>query len=350
MASVVDIFCGVGGLTHGFVKQGFNVVAGIDVDAACKYPYETNNRARFIEKSVSDLRPEEVDALFVPGQPRILIGCAPCQPFSSYTYKHHFSDKWQLIDDFADLIVAIKPHIFSMENVPSLVRYKGGEVFDRFISKLEPHYGHNIWRDMVRTADYGVPQLRKRLVVLGSRLGPIELMDKTHGVSEKVSVTDAIGHLPALAAGEACDSDPLHRAQGLSPMNLRRIKQSKPGGSWRDWDEELLAPCHRKASGSSFSTVYGRMRPDGPAPTITTQAYCYGTGRFGHPSQDRALSLREMALLQTFPEDYDFQCTENPVYTFTRLGKLIGNAVPVLLAERIAESIERHLEEYGYSK
>ncbi len=350
MASVVDVFCGAGGLTHGFVRQGFKVVAGIDVDAACKYPYETNNNARFIHKSLSELRPDEVEELFVPGKPKILIGCAPCQPFSSYTYKLQYSDKWQLIDDFADLIVAIKPDIFSMENVPALVRYKGGEVFEQFIRALQPVYGDDIWWRVIHTADYGVPQLRKRLVVLGSRFGPISLMEQTHSSNEYVSVHETVGHLPEVAAGDVCGSDSLHCAQGLSPLNMRRIQQSKPGGSWRDWDEELLAPCHRKASGRTYSTVYGRMQHDKPAPTITTQAYSYGTGRFGHPTQDRALTLREMALLQTFPEDYEFHCPKADEVTFKRIGKLMGNAVPVLLAERIAESIERHLEGHGHSK
>ncbi len=350
MASVIDIFCGAGGLTHGFVRQGFNVVAGIDVDAACKYPYEKNNKARFIHKSVSELRPDEVGALFVSGKPKILIGCAPCQPFSSYTYKLQYSDKWQLIDDFADLIVAIKPDIFSMENVPALVRYKGGEVFKQFIRTLQPVYGDDIWWQVVHTADFGVPQMRRRLVVLGSRFGPISLMEETHSSSEYVSVHETVGHLPEVAAGEVSDSDSLHRAQGLSEINLKRIRQSKPGGSWRDWDEYLLAPCHRKASGRTYSAVYGRMKADCPSPTITTQAYGYGTGRFGHPSQDRALSLREMALLQTFPDDYEFLDLEKSVCSFKQIGKLIGNAVPVLLAERIAESIERHLQEYGHSK
>ena len=347
MASVIDIFCGAGGLTRGFEAQGFNVVAGVDIDEACQYPYETNNRAKFIHKSIDDLSADEVDAQFVPDQPRILVGCAPCQPFSSYTYKHQYEDKWQLIDNFAKLIIAVKPDIFSMENVPALVRYKGGDVFNGFIDRLKPHY--NIWSNVVRAADYGVPQMRKRLVVLGSRYGKIEL-DKPSAAHKQVTVDDMIGHLPEVEAGGVCERDPLHRAQGLKSINMKRIKHSVPGGSWRDWPEELRTPCHRKATGSTYSAVYGRMRGDKPAPTITTQAFSYGTGRFGHPTQDRALTLREMALLQTFPEDYEFQRPDSADFSFVRIGKLIGNAVPVLLAERIAESIERHLEAHGQSK
>ncbi len=350
MASVVDVFCGAGGLTHGFVRQGFNVVAGIDNDIACKYPYEYNNDTKFICKSVCDIEPDEINALFLPNQPKILVGCAPCQPFSNYTHKHEYEDKWNLVIKFAELILEIKPDVFSMENVPSLVTYKNGKVFDEFIEMLKPHYQDDIWWQIVHAPNYGVPQIRRRLVVLGSLLGPIELLEKTREPSEYATVDEVIGSQSPIEAGEVCEHDPLHRSQGLSQLNLERIRQSIPGGTWRDWDEELLAPCHRKVSGSTYSSVYGRMRGDRPSPTITTQACSFGTGRFGHPSQDRALSLREMALLQTFPDDYEFLDFEKSVCSFKQIGKLIGNAVPVLLAERIAESIERHLEEYGYSK
>lgn len=351
MASVIDIFCGAGGLTHGFVRQDFNVVAGIDNDIDCKYPYEHNNkRARFIHKSICDIDAHEIDALFLPNQPKILVGCAPCQPFSSYTHKREYQDKWDLVIKFAELIAEIKPDVFSMENVPALVSYKKREVFNEFIDRLQPHYPHGIWHDIVNAPDYGVPQKRRRLVVLGSKFGKIELLARTCEPNEYVTVEDTIGDLPPIEAGEVCEGDPLHRSQGLSPTNLKRIRQSKPGGTWRDWEEDLRAPCHQRATGKTYASVYGRMRPDCPSPTITTQAYGFGTGRFGHPSQDRALSLREMALLQTFPRDYKFLDFENATISFNRVGKLIGNAVPVLLAKRIAESIERHLEEYGQSK
>ena len=348
MASVIDVFCGAGGLTHGFVRRGFNVVAGVDNDPDCQYPFERNNPdARFILKSVSDLHADELNDLFVTDQPKILVGCAPCQPFSTYTHKLKYADKWQLVNRFAELILEVEPEIFSMENVPALVKYKRGQVFNEFIDMLEPHY--EIAQEVVSATDYGVPQRRKRLVVLGSRLGPIQMIEPTHGCAQHRTVENAIGDLPPIAAGEVSIEDPLHRAAGLSPVNLERIRQSIPGGTWRDWDEDLRTKCHRKSTGKTFASVYGRMRADRPSPTITTQAFGFGTGRFGHPNQDRALSLREMALLQTFPPDYGFLDLDNTHFSFRRAGKLIGNAVPVLLAERIAESIERHLENDGYS-
>ncbi|GAJ03489.1 unnamed protein product, partial [marine sediment metagenome] len=144
-------------------------------------------------------------------------------------------------------------------------------------------------------------------------------------------------------AGEVSTKDALHRASRLGDINLKRIKQSKPGGTWKDWDEDLRSPCHKKDSGKSYCGVYARMSWDTLAPTMTTQFYNYGTGRFGHPEQDRALSLREGALLQTFPPDYDFI---DPELTFSkkRLGTHIGNAVPVRLGVIIGRSILNHLE------
>ena len=348
MASVIDMFCGAGGLTHGFVQQGFRVVAGIDNNIDCKFVYERNNKTRFIHESILDITSEKISAMFVPNQPKILVGCAPCQPFSTYTHKRNYTDKWQLVEKFAELILEIRPEIFSMENVPSLKLYKKGKIFRRFIKMLEIHY--NIMSEIVYAPDFGVPQTRKRLVVLGSALGEIKLIDKTHQAEDHISVQEAIGFLPPINAGEVCENDLLHRSQGLSPINMKRIRQSRPGGTWHDWDEDLRTPCHRKETGKTYRNVYGRMRPALPAPTVTTQAYSFGTGRFGHPDQDRALSLREMALLQTFPPDYQFVDPSNPNYSFTRIGKMIGNAVPVALARGIAESVERHLEEHGQSK
>ena len=348
MASVIDVFCGAGGLTHGFVQQGFNVVAGIDNDISCKFPYEYNNVTRFIHRSVLDMTCEEIDSLFVPDEVKILVGCAPCQPFSKYTHKRVYRDKWQLVEKFAEIILEIRPEIFSMENVPSLVTYKKGAILENFMDLLKPHY--KISRDIVFAPDYGVPQRRRRLVVLGSRLGDINLVEKTHEPHEYVNVQTAIGSLPALKAGEVCANDPMHRSRGLSPINDERMQQSVPGGTWRDWDENLRAACHKRDSGKTFSSVYGRMQLDLPAPTITTQAFSFGTGRFGHPEQDRALSLREMALLQSFPDTYEFLDKSRSDYSFERIGRMIGNAVPVLLAKRIAESIERHLGQHGQIK
>lgn len=180
-------------------------------------------------------------------------------------------------------------------------------------------------------------------MLFASKFGEIEIVAATHSPDQYRTVRDAIGHLEPLEAGQTSEKDPLHRASRLSELNLRRIRASVPGGTWRDWDDELVAGCHKKESGRGYASVYGRMQWDEPSPTITAQCYGFGNGRFGHPEQDRAISLREAALLQTFPEDYQFVPPEDPHY-ITVIGRLIGNAVPVDLGRVIAKSIKRHLE------
>jgi DNA (cytosine-5)-methyltransferase 1 len=164
----------------------------------------------------------------------------------------------------------------------------------------------------------------------------------TH-VGQHRTVLEEIGCLPALEAGHADQTDPLHCASGLSDLNRRRIRASRPGGTWRDWPDELIAKCHKDERGRGYSAVYGRMESSKPSPTITTQFYGFGNGRFGHPEQDRALSLREGAMLQGFPRDYSF-VPEGEAISTSQVGRLIGNAVPVPLARAIARSVRAHLE------
>lgn len=178
------------------------------------------------------------------------------------------------------------------------------------------------------------------MVLLASRIGPIELVDRTH--ERPQTVRAAIGNLPPIPAGGSLPSDPLHRASKLSTLNLERIRVSRPGGTWRDWPKWLITDCHRRDSGWTYPAVYGRMVWDEPAPTLTTQFYGFGNGRFGHPEQDRAISLREGAILQGFPENYSFVPQGSPI-RFKILGRLIGNAVPVTLGRVIGRSILRHL-------
>jgi DNA (cytosine-5)-methyltransferase 1 len=334
----IDLFCGIGGLTHGLQRGGVPVVAGVDVDPACRFPYEANNDATFVERSVRDLTGAELDQLYGDAEVRMLAGCAPCQPFSSYSRKARKvkdDPKWDLAADFARLVTETEPDVVTMENVPHLADHP---VFTSFLESLE---GFHIWYRVVQCTEYGVPQTRKRLVLLASRLGPIELIVR-EDAAQPATVRSAIGHLPPLQAGGRDPHDPLHASSNLSELNLRRIRASTPGGTWREWDGSLLASCHTRDSGQTFSSVYGRMHWDEPAPTITTQCYGFGNGRFGHPEQDRAISLREAAILQTFPEDYRFLAPgERP--RFNMLGRLIGNAVPVRLGEVIAASVIAHL-------
>lgn len=340
--SAVDLFCGVGGLTHGLVRGGISVAAGIDIDKACRFPYESNNQARFLERDVKQLSAAEIEPLFAKDGVRLLAGCAPCQPFSTYSQAGRgmrTDGKWTLLTDFGRVVEDLQPELVTMENVPQLPDHS---VFKKFLRSLA---GYHVWYDVVRCADYGVPQSRKRLVLVASKLGPIKLIPPTHA-DAPLTLREAISELPRIEAGEAHTEDRLHTSCGLSPTNLKRIRASRPGGTWRDWPAELLAECHERESGKTYPSVYGRMEWDAPAPTITTQCFGFGNGRFGHPEQDRAISLREAAIIQTFPKDYRFVPDDAPVQ-FAPLGRLIGNAVPVRIGEVVAETFLRHLTQVG---
>ncbi len=344
-ASVVDLFCGVGGLTHGFVKERIPVVAGIDIDEDCRFPYEFNNNAPFINLDVAKAKSADISSLFHKGKAKVLVGCAPCQPFSTYNYRND-DPNWKLLNAFGRLIRDVKPDVVSMENVPQLVKFRHGRVFKNFLRVLD-RCGYHISWDILFGPDYGLAQTRSRLVLLASRLGPIELPHPSHKYKHK-TVRDVIGKLPPIASGEISASDPLHRSSKLSPTNLSRIKISAPGKTWRDWDKRLVTRCHKEDTGRGYSSVYGRMEWHKPSPTITTQFYGFGNGRFGHPEQNRALSLREGALLQSFPRNYRFARPGEAIH-FKKIGRMVGNAVPVRLAQLIARSIKRHLTENGYA-
>lgn len=334
----IDLFCGAGGLTHGFVLEGLPVAAGIDMDPACRFPYETNNQARFIERDISTVTEQDLSALFGGAEIKILAGCAPCQPFSTYAQRYSLDGdgKWGLLYEFARLAKGTKPDVITMENVPTVAKHA---VFHDFVDTLK-RLGYHVWYDVIDSSRYGVPQARRRMVLLASKHGEIKFIQPTH--AKPKTVREAIGRLRPLQAGGSAPRDKLHAASTLSDKNLQRIKVSKPGGTWRDWPKHLVADCHQGERGRTYPSVYGRMEWDKPAPTMTTQCYGFGNGRFGHPEQDRAISLREAAILQSFPRDYAF-IPKNGEVNFTVLGRLIGNAVPVDLGRAIARSINSHL-------
>jgi DNA (cytosine-5)-methyltransferase 1 len=344
-----DVFCGAGGLTRGLLDAGVKVAAGYDIDDACRFPYEHNNSpAKFYSQSVTELTGEDLSQHFPQGSIRVLVGCAPCQTFSKYTQGLDNEDdpKWTLLTEFSRLVRELQPHIVSMENVPELQRYP---VFDDFLNSLTKegfHFTDKAEKRVVYCPDYGIPQHRSRVVVIASRFGPIDLIPPTHTPDKYKSVSDVLRSLPPLKAGDECLKDPLHRTSGMAPLNLRRIRHSTPGGTWRDWPQELVANCHKEKSGKTYPSVYGRMQWDKPSPTITTQFFGYGNGRFGHPEQDRAISLREGAILQSFPKNYKFVKPKGE-YSFKTIGRMIGNAVPVRLGEVVGKTITKHLKKYG---
>ena len=340
--AAVDLFCGAGGLTHGLENVGIDVTLGVDLDARCEFPYTRNNKAAFLPASVSNLTGMEIKAAFHDAAYRLLAGCAPCQPFSTYSQGRKASEdsRWNLLAEFGRLVVEADANIVTMENVPQLARER---VFDDFVDALRDR-GFDVSHLVVDCARYGVPQNRRRLVLLASRLGPIEFLPPEADAGK--SVREAIGHLPELPAGGRHPSDRLHASAVLSPTNLMRIRVSKPGGTWRDWPLELVAKCHSKATGKTYPAVYGRMTWEDPSPTITTQYFGFGNGRFGHPEQDRAISLREGAILQSFPSGYEFVEEGKPI-EMSVLGRLIGNAVPVKLGEAIGRSVLAHVRDHA---
>ena len=345
---IVDLFCGAGGLTCGLEAAGLTVVEGVDADERCRYPYETNTSASFMGKDVRQYGTYHLRKAWGDAEFRVLVGCAPCQPFSTYAQKSASSkgERWALLGRFATLVQATKPDIVSIENVPPLKRTEGYQAFRKGLENA----GYEVDDPIIDCRAYGAPQMRRRLVLLASRRGPVQVAPPTHlEPSAWRDVGSTIRNLPVLKAGERDPNDPLHRASKLSDLNLRRIQASTPGGTWRDWPDSLVSPCHRRGSGKTYPAVYGRMAWEQPAPTITGQCYGFGNGRFGHPEQDRALTLREAALLQTFPAGFEFFPADQPFPGMRTVGSMIGNAVPPLLGKVIGESVLRSIEAAGLS-
>ena len=333
--AAVDLFCGVGGLTCGLRQAGIDVRAGFDLDASCEFAFTANNDgASFVRADIQDITAETIRAHLADAEVSAMVGCAPCQPFSALRRRQREGNnadaRWGLLRDFGNLVCEVLPDLVSMENVPDLRRQP---VYQDFLRQLEQAGYHVGFSDIVNCADYGVPQTRRRLVVLASRLGEIQLTPPRQS-GQHQTVREALS--PPRVAEDSADIN-----VPLSERNLERIRQSSPGGSWRDWDPDFVLPCHGER-GHAYPASYGRMRWDAPAPTITTQFCYYGCGRFGHPEEDRTITVREAALLQTFPPDYDF-LGEGSAPSVMAMARHIGNAVPPALGRAIGESFIQHV-------
>jgi DNA (cytosine-5)-methyltransferase 1 len=342
--AAVDLFCGAGGLSEGLQQAGIMVTAGVDIDPHCRYPFECNIEAAFLQYDIAEITGERLQGLWPVGSVRLLTGCAPCQPFSPYRRGQKTSHEadWPLLAEFGRLVIETRPELVTMENVTRILRSK---VFLDFVAILRAEGYWVDWRSCYGPR-FGLPQERRRLVLIASQLGPVKVPKGSLNSKQFRTVREAIGELPTLQAGESDPVDPLHKCRELTDLNLQRIQASKPGRTWEDWPEQLRAPCHQRASGRSFKNVYARMSWDEPSPTITTLAFNYGAGRFGHPDQDRPISLREAALLQGFPERYAF-ATPGRKITMSRIGRLIGNAVPPPIARAIGQTLRDHVNEYA---
>lgn len=334
---VFDFFCGCGGTSAGFRAAGMDVVLGIDCDEAAEEAFKLNFRGTsFLRKDIRDIGLEDLQEYVdtCAGAPILFCGCAPCQPFSKQNRSRSRSDiRRTLLDEFACFIVRYLPQFVFCENVPGLQvpndASKGP--FGRFLKTLRG-LGYSVDWDIIDSQDYGVPQKRRRLVLIASTLGEVKMPSATHGPNSRKAfstVWEWIGHLPRVAAGCAHPLDPIHRATSLSATNMCRIRNTPAGGSRLDWPDDLVLRCHREdVNARTHTDVYGRLRKDQTASALTTKCISLSNGRFGHPEQDRAITIREAALLQTFPRRFRFPRKR----AMRTLARLIGNAVPVRLA------------------
>ena len=337
-----DFFSGCGGTSRGMQDAGMTVRLGLDLDPDAKLTYETNYKdAKFICTDIRDVSIQDLSPYIVrrDGRPLVFGACAPCQPFSKQNQRKQEGDgRRNLLAEFNRFIKAYLPEYIFVENVPGLqtLAQSDGPFGDflRFLTDLGYFHDHR----SVMAYRYGVPQSRRRLVLLGSRLGQIEIPPATHGPGTPYprlpTAWEWISHLPPIAAGETHPGIPNHRAANLSPLNLSRIAATPIGGDRRDWPPNLLLPCHGRHPG--HTDVYGRIVKHRPSAALTTRCISLSNGRFGHPTQDRAISVREAACLQTFPMNFTFHGS------LSSMARQVGNAVPVAMAKVFGEHIIRH--------
>ena len=340
---VIDFFSGCGGASKGLELAGLEIALGIDFDRDAAATYKANfPNSEFIVDDIRNVTVEDVlhKVPNIHDSALLISTCAPCQPFSNQNKNKSNEDiRKTLLDETHKFITALHPEYIMLENVPGIQNVDPNVEgpFCRFLSFLNES-GYHYLQFIAKSEEYGVPQKRKRLVLLASRLGKIEEPHKTHGINNVPyrTVRDAISMFPSIQAGETYSQDPIHRCSGLNSTNLERIKSTPEGGDRRNWPIYLINKCHQNYLG--HSDTYGRMSWNKPSPTLTTKCHSYSNGRFGHPDikQNRAISLREAASIQTFPNDYIFHGT------ICSMSKQIGNAVPCELARHFGVAIINH--------
>lgn len=377
----VDFFCGAGGTTRGLIDAGGYVMAGVDKEARCETTFVENNANSTLDRAKPlylkrDIFPKsdefpageqeelmaELDGLIpkfraeAPGLPLLFAICAPCQPFTTLARKEMSEKRKEkrerdsnLLTEAASFVERYEPELVLSENVAGIKDPRYGGIWDEFRKKLTA-LGYATGSRVVCTSKFGVPQYRKRSILIAVRMDrvPRDRLAGLHDYELAVpdadasavarTVKDAIGHLPALGAGEMHPDLPNHRTRSLSELNLKRLASAKPGESniylERTEHGDLSLACHRSVNerldDRCFTDVYTRMRPDRPSPTITTRCHSISNGRFGHydVGQVRGISLREAAALQSFEDDYVFY----PKEQIEPVARMIGNAVPPRLA------------------
>jgi DNA (cytosine-5)-methyltransferase 1 len=345
-----DFFSGCGGTSQGMKDAGLTVRLGVDWDPHAEETYKANfKKANFVRSDIRKLKVEDVDPIIRRryNRPLLFGACAPCQPFSKQNRTTNGEDpRRDLLGEFHRFVRAYEPEYLFIENVPGLqaIQDKEGPFSDflRLLKKLKYWYAYKV----VMAYHYGVPQSRRRLVLVASNLGPIEFPAATTGPGSKnpsiPTVWAAISHLPRIKAGQTHATIPNHRAANLSAINLKRIAATPRGGGRVDWPSHLTLDCHEGFSG--HTDVYGRLAKNLPASALTTRCISLSNGRFGHPTQNRAISIREAACLQTFPMEFKFYGNLNS------MAGQIGNAVPVEMARIFGAAILKHYKQHKSKK
>ena len=352
--AVYDFFCGCGGTSRGFQKAGMDIVFALDIDQDAKSTFTKNfPETVFCDKSITELPILDLQQSLDKHRKsfKLFCGCAPCQPFTKQnTESPKDDDRRNLLTHFGTIIEACKPDFVFVENVPGLQKVPKHEngpfpTFKELLEKL----GYQLTYGVVAAQDYGAPQLRRRFVLLASKHGKINIPEPTHGKDADTpykTVHDAIADLPAIAAGESYNGSDIlnHRAANLSEINKTRIQASThDGGGRNDWQKDLWPECYTRTNEdgtthSGHTDCYGRLWWHKPATGLTTRCISYSNGRFGHPEQDRALSVREAARLQGFDDNFEFTGNLNS------MARQIGNAVPVDLALAMGKHFIKHVE------
>jgi len=348
----IDFFCGAGGVSCGFRQAGIDVLGGIDIDAKFKDTYEKNNNAKFVQADVSNLKPRQLKkhiTIDKDDDNLIFVGCSPCQYYSNLkSDKEKSKGSRLLLEDFKEFVVYYRPGFIFIENVPGLETKIGSPLhnFKKTLAKL----GYKFDQKVLNAKYFNVPQNRRRFVLIASRLNSKIQLPLQQRIKENIpTVKKAIGdydRFSIVEAGHKDQSEFQHSVARLSPLNLERARNTpKDGGSRKAWEnnETLQLTCYKDHEG--HYDVYGRLHWNKPSPTITTRFIYTSTGRYTHPEQDRALSLREGAVLQSFPLNYRFYSQSQGV-----IATMIGNAVPPKLSEAIGKTLLHHWKEWLNSK
>jgi len=342
--NAIDLFCGAGGTTLGLIRAGFKVLLGVDLDSCAARNYYENLKIKVLIGDIREIDAELLlkEAKSTHGNIDLISGCPPCQGFTRLHFKEDDPRNF-LVLDFLRIVLDIRPKAVLFENVPGITRHY---VFEELVNGLQ-RYGYSLAYDVLDAVNFGVPQHRRRLILIAVRNGRASLPEPTHTRPDLAkrsnllpwrTVRDAISDLPHVPPGYEHPNIPNHVSMKHGSIVLARIKSiPKNGGSRRHIPPELRLRCHMNCKG--FNDVYGRLRWDKPARTLTTGCANPSKGRFIHPEQDRGLTLRECARLQTFPDWYVFSGT------FQAIMKMIGEALPPLMAEVLGRHIKKLLED-----